>query len=273
MSLLSHQRAAYALFTSLYTPQTVMQTEMSRKLLSWYIRYDLMAGMMSGNGTFLELEWFTIRHDWFVQEVQRNPGNIDLLYKERYAVNGVICADAARLWSRKSKGQVSEEEFDRRSAELEADLMKWEERIHPMLRDRSQLIKDFSGAPPRDENDIIDPYEPDYMYGGALWSTNLMYLDWWAFELMFKHQLSVVRRQQPPENSRDLALNMLHMFEAIQLYPNKPAGITIAAQATIGVAGLFMPKDERHSFWVRKKLASVEALGCVTFTFEDNTAC
>lgn len=264
VSTLSHGRAALKLLTMFYTPQTVMSQELSRKMLTWYIRFDLVAGMMSGQGTFLGREWYDARYQHYVKACQEDPNDITLLYNERFAYNGLICADAATLWAQRHKGIMDSDEFWAKSQQMENIINNWENEINPLLTDPTKLVKDFSGAPPRNEDDIVDPYEPNFMYGEPLWRTNLLLLDLWAFSMMYKHQLCTSRGEQPPEELIAIAMKMLQMFEAIHLNPNKPPGIILCVHSSIGVAGLFVPKDEKHSMWIRRKFASVEALGYVT---------
>lgn len=240
-----------------------MVNEISRKCLTWYIRFDLVAGMMSGQGTFLEREWYDARYQYYVKASREDPSNITYLYNERFCLNGLVCADAATLWSQRNKGTMDPDEFWAKSKEMEDMINSWEDGINPLLTDPSKLVKDFSGAPPRNEDDIVDPYVPDFMYGEPLWRTNLLKLDLWAFSMMYKHQLCISRGEQPPQELIAIATKMLQMFEAIQLNPNKPPGIILCVHASIGVAGLFVPKDEKHSMWIRRKFASIEALGYV----------
>jgi len=41
INLSNHQKAACNIITGLYTPQTIMEDEMTRVILGWYIRFDV----------------------------------------------------------------------------------------------------------------------------------------------------------------------------------------------------------------------------------------
>ncbi|KAL9033734.1 MAG: hypothetical protein Q9214_007370, partial [Letrouitia sp. 1 TL-2023] len=64
-----------------------------------------------------------------------------------------------------------------------------------------------------------------------------------------------------PPDLRSLASDMCRIFEAIELWPGSYPGSLVAAQATLGIATLFLPKDEKHIMWCRQKLAAIESRG------------
>lgn len=249
---------------TLYTPETASHTETARMVLAWYLRFDISGAMLSGSGTFLPRQWFALRCKYYDDQARDQPTNLSFQYWYLAAQLALICSDAATLWARRSRGEVSDEEFDRETKGLEASLTNYEQQFPPALLDPSKFVKDFSSSPPRNPDDIVDPYDPNFLFGEPIWRTNVMLLDWWALELMFKHQLASMRRQPPAADLLDLALKMLKMFEAVELYPNSPPGTLVALQASLGVACIFVPNDHRHSMWIRKKLASVEASGYVS---------
>lgn len=56
INLLGHQKAAFEILTYLYTPETVMQTEIGRCALKWYSRFDVFGSLMGGFETVLSRE-------------------------------------------------------------------------------------------------------------------------------------------------------------------------------------------------------------------------
>jgi hypothetical protein len=53
INLSNHQKAACNIITGLYTPQTIMEDEMTRVILGWYIRFDVNSHSLSSPHAFL----------------------------------------------------------------------------------------------------------------------------------------------------------------------------------------------------------------------------
>lgn len=263
VNLMGHQKAAYEILTTLYSPQTIMQNETLRKILLWYIRFDLFVGFQSASETVLGREWFDACHDYYVQQLRINPHDLTLKYEERFAYSRLLATDVAILFSRKNKGLVSDEVFTAELADIDQRFLGFEQDIDPILLDPSALITDFTGAPPRHPDDIVDPYDHRLLYGGDLWTTNHLLLDFWSIDIMYKLQLTMVQRRPPPQEVVLRAYRTCQLFEAIELYPGAPPGAVIEARASFGIATLFLPKDERHITWFRRKFAKIEISGCI----------
>lgn len=52
-NVVGHQKAAHRMLLELYSPETIMEDELQRKILSWYSRFGLTAGLISGYETVL----------------------------------------------------------------------------------------------------------------------------------------------------------------------------------------------------------------------------
>ena len=86
-------------------------------------------------------------------------------------------------------------------------------------------------------------------------------MDWTSLEMVHKNQTSKVLQQQTPSDLPLLALEICRLFEAIEYWPQSPPGAVLAAQASLGVAAIYLPKDDRYTMWCRRKLAKMESLG------------
>ncbi|KAI6863453.1 hypothetical protein KC316_g20259, partial [Hortaea werneckii] len=87
VNLLGHQRAAHQILTDLYTPMTIMQDETRRKIIGWYIRFDLFAGMMSGGETNLGREWFAVHSDFYTRQTMDRPDDLGAKFEEYFATS------------------------------------------------------------------------------------------------------------------------------------------------------------------------------------------
>jgi len=261
VNCVGHQSAAYQILTELYTPQQVVENETLRMVLQWYTHFDVFAGMISGKGTSIGMEWFKAQHEWDAHQVTQKPNDLTMKYRERFSRFRVIAADMAILMARKSKNAISDDDFDSECEAIVEELENFEQKMDPALRDESKLVTDFSGTPPLDPDDIVDPYDPKILYGGELFATNHLTLAFHGLHLMFLYQFHEMQGKPRPPRMQELALKMCQLIEAMEYHPDSPSGIILGLQANLGMAVAFLPLDEKHIMWARRKLAAVESLG------------
>jgi hypothetical protein len=262
INCMAHQAAACQILTDLYTPQSVMEHETTRMILHWYIRFDIFAGVLSGYSTVLGRQWFDACHRYFLSKTREKPDDISVKYEERWARLRLLAADIALLCGRKGANNISDQEFHDQYQVIADEVSNWENDLHPALKDRSKLVTDFGSPPLRDPDDIVDPYSPNTMYGGDISLTNLLALDFWGMDLLVNQQLAEMFLGIPRSpRAQETAYKMCQMFETVQLHPQSSPSVVLGMQATLGVSAVFLPPDDKHSRWARKKLATVEALG------------
>lgn len=252
------------MLVELYSPNTIMISEVRRKILNWYSRFDLFAGLMSGYETVLGREWFYACQQHHRQQLQACPDNIDNKIENAIADNRLTALDMSTLFAKTARGAISIEEFTEKNQGIAERITAWRHNLDPGLTDPTYAVSSFAGARERDPTDIVDPYRPGGLLQGPLWSMNFLLIDWCAVSLMHKQQTAFILKQQLPAELYTLALEQLRLFEAIEYWPGSPSGAVLAAQASLGMASLFLPKDERHIMWCRRKLATIESMGCVT---------
>lgn len=266
VNLLGHQKAAYEILTSLYTPQTIMQNETLRKVLHWYIRFDLYAGIISGTGIILGREWTAAGYDYYAQQALEKPDDISCKFEERLFRSRLLATDIAILFARRTKGTIDDGAFASQCDDLRHQFDVFEPQMDLALRDPNKLVTDFRGAPPRDPDDAVDSYAYDILYGDDIFTTNILLTDFWAMDLMFRHHLMSAGRIAPSEAAGlpMKAMKVFRMFEAIERYPYSSPGSLLATQASLAVASFFLPKDEKFCMWSRRTLAKIESMGSVS---------
>ncbi|TVY90139.1 Sterol uptake control protein [Lachnellula willkommii] len=224
INLLGHQKAAFQLLTQLYTRETVMQSEMSRIILGWYVRFDVFAGLMGGFETVLSREWFSSTYEFFQRQIESEPARLKWKIEASIAKHRLLATDMSLLLVRMGKGELSIDQFMSENAEIGRRIQEWKTKMDPALQDKRFLVTDFSGARPRDPNSII-------------------------------------------------AYKTCQLFEALENWPGSPPGTVIACQASLGIACLFLPRDNRHALWARRKFALIESHGYIyPFTFRTKMA-
>ena len=99
-------------------------------------------------------------------------------------------------------------------------------------------------------DDIVDPYRPGGLFQGPLSTFNFIMADMLAIRLTFIYKKALALHEPPPPELTDLALELCRSFEAIEYSSFMPAEAVLKAQGWLGIASLFLPKDEKHTLWV-----------------------
>ena len=245
----------------LYTPQSVIQTEARRKILSWYARFDLYAGLMSGYEVTLSREWFCAYESYYLDMSSRNPDNLGLKIDSIIAHHRLMAMDMALLFAKLPRGNISIPDFIVENQLISDHIEAWKGQIKDLVAGQDHLLVDFTGSHERDPDDIVDPYRPGGLYRGPLWTANYLMMDSHSFSVLHKYQTAIMLQQLPPPNLAQEALEQCRIFETIEKWPGSPPGALLSAQASLGMSGLYLPKDERHSMWCRRKLATIERMG------------
>ncbi|KAF2475639.1 uncharacterized protein BDR25DRAFT_211783 [Lindgomyces ingoldianus] len=264
VNLMGHQKAAYQILKKLYTPQTITKSELLRKVLLWYVRFDLFVGFQSGAEAVLGQEWYVSIHDFYVHQARENPENITLKYEERFAYSRLVAKDFNDLFARRSKGQLTDEAFMTQLGEIDQRVKGLDKNIDPILFDPSGYITDFSGTP--DPDDIVNPYEPNIIWQGQQWTSNYLLLDSWGIMFMYNIQCSLALRRPIDPDVGEKAYRAAQTFEAVTMYPKAPPGAIIEAQACLAIATLFLPKDPKTIQWCRRTFAKIESAGYIYST-------
>ncbi|ETN47009.1 uncharacterized protein HMPREF1541_01199 [Cyphellophora europaea CBS 101466] len=267
VNLVAHHRAAHSMLTQLYTPESVQATLTGRMLFTWFARMDVIASLMGGKDASLPRVWYEANAIHAESQIDTDPENdvdIDGHLLAFVASNRLIGYDMAKLYARVPTGDISLEELHLENDKIVERLRKFKSNIEK-LNDGYYTVQEFPAANdwPLTDADIVDPYIPGGLFRDALWPMNFMWIDWYAIDMMQRYQLSLILRQPVPEEMERLALEQCRIYEAVARWPDAPEGSILGAHASIALAAVFLKKDERHTMWMRRKLANVERLGYV----------
>lgn len=232
------------------------------------MRFDVFAGLMGGFETVLSREWFSSCQEYCQQQILNDPANLNWKIDHAVARLRLIATDMSTVFAKIGKGEIGIEDFARENESVGRRIAAWKTEMDPDLEDERFKVHDFSGARRSDPDDIVNPYIPGKIYHGALWPMNISMVDWYAIGLMHKYQTSLTMRAQPSPELGIEAYACCQMFESVEFFPGSPPGTILAMQASLGIAALFLPRDERHSMWARRKLATIESHGLVTPYFQ-----
>lgn len=259
VNLMGHQKAAFELLTRLYTPETITKSDFLVKVLLWYVRFDLFVGFQSGGEAVLGREWYEAVHNCYVQKVRDDPDNIEMKYEERFAHSRLVAKDSNDLFARTGKGLISPQDFMAQLPLLRERVESLRQNLPSALTDPSQMVHSIPGTP--DPDDIVNPYEPDIIWGGQLWTTNYLNLDLWGIQFMFAISSSMALKQPLDSEWSKEAYKAIQMFEAMCAYPDAPLGSQLEAQVSFAISVIFLPKDPKTIMWVRRTFAKIEASG------------
>ncbi|KAL9015879.1 MAG: hypothetical protein Q9185_006750 [Variospora sp. 1 TL-2023] len=261
VNLIGHQKAAFSMLTEFYSADSITENELGRKILAWYARFDLFTGFMSGYETVLGREWLGANERYHTEQAQRYPDDTHLQIEAAIASHRVMAMDMALLFGKLKTGNIALPSFRRENDFLFGRIRHWKQSLEPLLTDERYLVTSFEGAPKPDPDDIVDPYRPGGLLGGPLFQMNLVLIDWLGTSIMHAYQTALMLQQPPPKGLPDTALELCRLFETVEYWSGSHAGSILSAQAGIGIAALFLPKDERHTMWCRRKLATIEGQG------------
>ncbi|KAJ9636015.1 hypothetical protein H2204_005512 [Knufia peltigerae] len=267
VNLVGHHKAAHSMVKELYTHDTMMETDLGRRIFSWYARLDVISGLMAGSETRLDRLWFEANSKWYHDQIAGDAqSNVDVEDTLAYfvAANRLLGMDMAALFARFAKREISVEEFNQENATIVQRLDEMKRHIQA-FNDEYYRVKEFPVAQerPLTEEDIVNPYTPGGLFKGALWPLNFMWLDWYGIELMQKSQTALLLRQPIPPEQETVSLEVCRIYEAIERWPEAPNGAVLGMHASLGIALVFLNKDAKHTMWARRKLAAVERQGYI----------
>ncbi|PGH30225.1 hypothetical protein GX50_07020 [[Emmonsia] crescens] len=262
VSVTDHHQAAHRMLTELYTPEKINENEFRRHIFLWYARFDVVSGLLAGNEAILGPEWYITCELFAAEDEASNPGNLNKQLYTWGIRNRRVAMDMASLIARTSRGLITIEEFARQNQDITASLDKiqgaWNSLINP-----EYLIMSYPDKVPLGPNDIVDPYMPGRIHDESLWDVNNCLLDMIGTRMMHKYQTGLLLQQLDLSELQAEALELCSLVETMERWPNRQKDSILQVQSTFALATLFLPSDEKHTMWCRRKLAKVEQLGYI----------
>lgn len=250
------------MLTRLYTPETIVKSDFLLKVVFWYVRFDLFVGFQSVGGAVLSRDWYVAVHERFVQKMKENPEDLSNKYEASFAYSRLVAKDVHDFFSRKGRGQMSDEEFIQQMPVIDAQIRGLEKTVDAQLLDPSKKIQHIDASP--DPHSIVNALEPDTIFGGRYWMSNYLLLDFAGISFMYHLSISMAMRKPFEPEIVQKAYWVAQVFEALCQYPNAPPGAILEAQASIAIAMLFLPKDAKTCDWSRHTFAKIESAGYVS---------
>lgn len=297
-SLASHHKAAFGILTSRYTPQTIMENERGRKMFDWYIRLDVIAGLMAVRDAVLGRNWISYAYNWHEQR-SAHTGPDQLQHKLDFFTKAIelIAHDTAHLFAGASDILTSNDSSRLQDFSVEKLVSGVEklDRTLDTLRQQIQELHDpsLAGAEqkssPYADNSIFKPDVP--LFRGALWPLNFVWVDWYGVLILLKNSMlaTLQKAQMVAEESslqspqiellQQQAMTVLpeltryskdqcEIYNAIAMSTTAPSGVTLVCYASFALSTVFLPKappaeNSRYTMWARQQLANFERQGFI----------
>ncbi|KAI1268974.1 fungal-specific transcription factor domain-containing protein [Xylariaceae sp. FL1019] len=263
VNLSGHQKAALEILTLLFTPETITQSPVSRSLLTWYVRFEITIAMMANLAPDLRREYMAAAVTCSQKMIKENPDDILWRIEREATALRLISADMAVLFAKAARGDISGKEFAFEHSQISAQLIDWKSSIDPRITDSKYLMTEFPDSALLTEDDAANPFRPGHLYTGPIFGTTILIQEWHSIVLMHKSQEGRTLQQEPSEELKHIALSICAVFEALRLLPSAPSGALIAVHAPLAMASIFVPRDERHHMWIRRRFAELEIGGYI----------
>jgi hypothetical protein len=248
----------------LFTIEEVNRVDPDKNIFMWYCRFDVVAGLLAGNETRLSREWYVAHENYHVQEALKAPNDPWVQVSLFSARSRRFAMDMASLFAKLSRGEIPLDEFHAQNQQL-TEVIESMRATLQRVHDPERTVQSYPNKQPLGMDDIVDPYIPGAFYQDSLWHLNLGWVDFFPTILMHRFQTCLVSQQDAAAEFESLALEELRLIETIYRWPNKPDGTMIICQSGIALSAMFLPKDDRHMMFARKRLAVVEQNGYVSF--------
>ncbi|KAL2012669.1 hypothetical protein VTN00DRAFT_194 [Thermoascus crustaceus] len=262
VNLVDHHQAAHTLVHELLTPETVNTNKLHRNIFVWYARFDIVAGLLAGNETILSRDWYISTEEHDAKEAAEHPNDVDKQLSLFNSRNRRFAMDMASLYAKLSRGMIPMDHFIVQNEQL-SQLFESLRNLLTRFDNSEHAVQSYPHKKPLVASDIVDPYFPGRFFKGPLWPVNFAWIDLLATALMFKYQSCMALQQQDFSELVDLALEQCRFIETIERWPQKENGTVIAFHDSIGITSMFLPKDDRHIMWCRRKLALTEQNGYI----------
>jgi hypothetical protein len=264
---MGHQKAALEILAQLYTPQSILETPVTRQVLTWYVRFDVFVGLLGRFETALPRTWFSEYADYCLARSEEAGAGVEWIIEHTSSRLRLISMEMSLLFGRASSGELPPEVFIEEHKRIHKALQDWRANLDPAMANPAYAVTDFAAQPAsgsgqaHDDMDIVNPYTAEMLFKPPLFATTVLLCEWHSIIVMHESQASLPPNPEPTPGMTDHSYAICQFFEAVELSPHSPKGSIIILHACVCIAALFLPRDARHHMWMRRKFALVETLG------------
>ncbi|OQE32035.1 hypothetical protein PENSTE_c001G08463 [Penicillium steckii] len=262
VNLIDHHQASHALVREILTPESSNTVTLHTNIFLWYARFDIVVGIVAGTEAVLPREWYIGKEQYDAEQAALYPNDPAKQLALVASINRRFGLEMASLYARLSRGLIPMDQFVIQNQQL-GQTMERAKNIIRKFDNSEHTVSSYPNQQPLTEFDIVDPYVPGVLHTGPLWDANYAWIDLLSTELMFKYQTMLALRQPLLPELQSLAFEQCRLLETIDRWPNKGYGHCIGFKNSIGLASMFLTKDNKHQMWSRHKLAMMEQNGYI----------
>lgn len=260
VNLIDHHQAAHALMRGLLTPESSNVNELHTNIFLWYARFDVVAGILAGTEAILSRDWYIAKEEYDAEQAALYPEDPNKQLVLVASINRRFGLDMASLYAKLSRGMIPMDEFAEQNERL-GQTMERAKNILRQFENSEYVVRSYPNHQPLTDDDIVDPYVPGVLHRGPLWDANYAWIDLLSTDTMFKYQTMLSLKQPLLPELQSLAIDQCRLIETIDRWPDKENGYCIGFKNSVGMAGMFLPKDDKHQMWTRRKMALMEQNG------------
>ncbi|EFR05282.1 hypothetical protein MGYG_08293 [Nannizzia gypsea CBS 118893] len=262
VNLIDHHHAAHQMILQLYSPDKVLDDRFRMHIVHWNMRYDVMAGLMAGNATILGREWYIRAEKKAYQEATDDPNSLSKELFAFCACNKRCAVDLASLLGKVSQNLISQEEFLAEGRVITETMTEMIRKLGE-YNDPNYLVMSYPEKIPLGINDIVDPYVPGLVHTSPFSEVDLVKLELRSSLLMYNCQIGLITQSLEPAEMSKFALEQCQLVETINRLPEKASMFPLMFHNVLGLICLYIPPDDRHRMWCRKRLAEMEQHGYI----------
>ena len=244
----------------LLTPDSSNLIELHTNIFLWYARFDVVAGILAGTDAVLSRDWYMAKEQYDAEQAALYPDDACKQFALVASINRRFGLDMASLYAKLSRGMISFDQFVVQNDQL-GQTIELAKNIMRSFDDSEYTVRSYPNQQPLTEDDIVDPYVPGRIHQGRMWDANFMWIDLLSTETMYKYQTMLVLQQPMLEELGKLAYEQCQLMETIERWPDRGTGFFVGFKNSIGIASLFLPMDNKHRMWSRRKMAMMEENG------------
>lgn len=283
-NLATHHRAAYGILTTKHTPKSIMDSDRGRKMYDWYVRLDVISGLMAIRDVSLDQSWNDYATQWHADRCEENSNDLIPRRLEYFSkIVESVGREMAHIFA-KANEMIEIQQFSITDVLQEAQ--KLTDRLDN-LRVQIQKMNDdklsaVDNTLEQEQDDVFSIETP--LYREELWPLNFVWLDWYSLIIILNNQkllatqkaLQILGGDPSMDSTQHQLIADLTRYskEQCQIYnalirsPDAPPGIGLVCYAALGLSSVFLPKappeaNGVYTRWARKQLANIERQGYV----------
>ncbi|KAI5289968.1 hypothetical protein KEM54_002778 [Ascosphaera aggregata] len=265
VNLMAHHQAACRMLKSLYSPADMAQDSFHRTIFFWVTRFDGASANVARSVPLLDKEWYVPVETFIRSDIQERPN--DMVGKL------LLCGLLVRKFNRDMAILLNKSLHNMtvaHSADRVGELEELEPAIRASVTELEYILGDITGSqsartalPRLSKSGATGDCVHDTTNTLAFAEIARYRLDLLGSKLLYQCHVGSMMHQVDPNELSDLALEISQLIEALTCDSDPAENVLLSVQQVLSLSVSFLPVDEPHMAWSRKKMAAVESQGYI----------